>query len=423
MITMIKRIITKIFAIEAKFAIKRWQPRIIGIAGSVGKSSTKEAITAVLESKMRVRKSKKSYNSELGLALAVLGLETAWHNPLAWFQNIIIGFKEIFTKNPPEVLVLEMGVDHPRDMDILLGIVRPDIAVMTAIGDIPVHVEFFAGSEEVAREKSKILKGLSAQGYAVLNSDDDVVWDMKDKTNAHVLAYGLGDGAQMKVSNYKISEDGISFKVDYDGASVPVRLPGVFGKHHVYPALAALSVGTTFDMHLIEMAESLYHYKPPAGRMQMLDGIKNSKLLDDSYNASPLATHAAIDTLGELDAKRKIVAFGDMLEIGKHTIDAHKAVGERVAKVANIFVAVGPRSKFAADEAIAQGMRSENVMTFSTSQEAASAIKAIVEDGDMILIKGSQGVRMERVTEELMAHPEEASTRLCRQDAYWRRRL
>ncbi len=425
---MIKRIITKILAWEAQFAIGRWRLmggdsfRVIGITGSVGKSSTKEAIATVLENKFRVRKNKKSYNSELGLALAVLGLETGSHNPWEWTTNIFKGFKEIFRKNPPEILILEMGVDRPRDMDALLAIARPDIAVVTAIGQIPVHVEFFSGAEEIAREKAKIVKNLSAQGYAILNTDDDVVFDMKEKTNAHILMYGFGEGATMRASNYKVTNEGTSFKVDYEGASVPVRLPAVFGKHHVYPALAALLVGTVFDLHLIEMVESLYRYQSPPGRMRFLEGIKGTSILDDSYNASPLATHAALDTLAELEAKRKIVAFGDMLEIGKHTIEAHKTVGERVARVTDYFITVGPRSKFAADEAVAQGLPQDHVKSFSTSDEAAPFIKELVQEGDLILIKGSQGIRMERVIEEIMAHPEEASKLLCRQDEFWRKK-
>src|SRR3989344_2841501 len=145
---MIKRIITKILVFEARRAIAGWKPGIVGVTGSVGKSSSKEAIAAVFGGKFCVRKNKKSYNSELGLALAVLGLETAWHSFGGWTKNIFYGFRAVFAKNPPEALVLEMGVDRPRDMDTLIAIARPDVAVVSAIGEIPVHVEFFVGSEE-----------------------------------------------------------------------------------------------------------------------------------------------------------------------------------------------------------------------------------------------------------------------------------
>lgn len=417
---MFKRIITYILVFEAKLAIARWQPRIIGVTGSVGKSSTKEALSIVLTMKYNVRSNKKSYNSELGLALAILGLDTAWHSIGGWLKNLYEGIKVIFTKNPPQVLILEMGIDRPQDMDVLLSIVRPHIAVITAIGKIPVHVEYFIDPDEIAREKAKILKGLSTQGYAILNRDDEVVWDMKEKTSGKILSYGFTEGAHMMASNYKISAEGISFKVDFAGASVPVRLLGIYGKHHVYPALCALLVGTIFNINLIDAADSLQAYQSPPGRMKMIDGLRESHILDDSYNASPLATQAALDTLPEFKAKRTIVVLGDMLEIGKYTIEAHKAIGEKVATLAEIFVTVGPRSKFAADEAVAKGMKIENVYNFSTSKETIDTIKGFIQEGDLILIKGSQGTRMELIVEAIMAHPEKAPELLCRQEEYWK---
>ena len=426
---MIKDIITKILVWEAKVALARHTPKIIGITGSSGKSSTKDAIAVVLEKKFRIRKSIKSYNSELGLALAVLGLQTAWSNPLGWIKNITEGFKEIWRKDAPKILVLEMGVDRPKDLEKLLKIARPDIGVVTAIGEVPVHVEFFAGPEEVAKEKAKLVRALSAQGHAVLNFDDEVVWGMRKEIKANVISYGFGKGAKILASNINISiEKGISFKLNYEGNSLPVRLKNVFGKHHIYAALSAAAVGIIYEMNLIEIVEALSLYKPPPGRLRLIGGIKNSLILDDSYNASPLATHAALDTLAELAVPsealakegRKIVVFGDMLEIGKFTIVAHKAVGEKAAKIADMFIAVGPRAKFAVEGAIFAGMDKSRVFNFSTSREAAAFLKEKITEGDLILIKGSQAMRMERVVLEIMSEPNLASELLCRQDDYWK---
>ena len=434
---MIKKIITKILIWEAKSAIARNRPKIIGVTGSSGKSSTKDAIAVVLEKKFTVRKSIKSYNSELGLALAILGLRTAWGSSLGWLKNIRDGFKEIWGlpdaeagKDFPKVLVLEMGVDRPKDLEKLLKIARPDIGVVTAIGEVPVHVEFFAGPEEVAREKAKLVKTLSAQGHAVLNFDDDVVWDMHKETKANVLSYGFAKGAAILASNINVSiEKGISFKLNYEGNSLPVRLKNVFGKHHIYATLAAAAVGIIYEMNLIEIVEALNLYKPPPGRLQLIKGVKNSWILDDSYNASPLATHAALDTLGELEANlpdgkagRKIAVFGDMLEIGKFTIVAHKAVGERAAKITDLFITVGPRTKFAVEGAISTGMDKSKVFNFSTSREAAAFLKDKIAEGDLILVKGSQAMRMERIVEEIMSEPDRASELLCRQDEYWKKK-
>ncbi len=422
---MIKKIITGILVAEAKIAIKRFHPTIIGITGSVGKSSTKEAIAAVLGQKFRVRESKKSYNSELGLALSILGLPTAWKNPIGWIRNIAGGMRELFRKDFPEILILEMGVDRPKDLDRLLAIVRPQIGVVTALGDIPVHVEFFAGPEELAREKAKLVRSLPAQGHVVLNFDDATVWDMHQKTNAHVHSYGFGEHADFMASNEKISFAGTVFKINHDGASVPMHLKNAFGKQNIYAALAATAVGTTFDMNTVEIAQAISIFRSPPGRMRLIEGMKGGRILDDSYNSSPLALHAALETLTELAASsetplRRIAVLGDMLEIGKFTIEAHQAAGERVARSADYFVAVGPRMKFAADEARDRGL--QNVFHFSTSDEAALHLNTVVQPDDIVLVKGSQSMRMEKIVEEIMAHPKDAEKLLCRQDSYWKSR-
>ena len=417
---MIKNIVKNILIWETKAALMRHKPRVIGITGSVGKSSAKELIARVLSKRFSVRESPKSYNSEIGLALSVLGLPTYYGNFLGWLKNIFNGFLEIWNKKFPEILVLEMGVDRPKDLDKLLSIARPDIAVVTAIGEIPVHVEFFSGPEEIAHEKSKILKYLSASDHAVLNFDDDVVWSMKEKTKAHIISYGFGEHADFQASNYKITLEGSVFKVDHDGSSVPAHLKKVFGKHNVYPALSAFAVGKIMGLNLIDISEYLSLCEYPPGRTKLLEGIKGSKIIDDSYNSSPLASHAALDTFHELEAKRKIVVFGDMLEIGKYTIEAHKAIGQKVSKIANYLFAVGPRSKFVSQEVIELGMLKENVFNFSTSKEAIQTLKDLIEEGDLILVKGSQGMRMERIVEEIMAHPEDAPKLLVRQDDYWK---
>src|SRR3989344_344576 len=416
----IKILFTRIFIAEAKMALGRHKPKIIGITGSAGKSSTKEAIFSVLSSKYSVRKSEKSYNSELGLSLAVLGLKTAWRNPFGWAKNVILGLRTVFSRDFAKILILEMGVDRPKDLDRLLKIARPEIGIITAIGEIPVHVEFFFGSAEVARAKSKLIKILSASGFAVLNYDDVAVWDMKKDTRARVLGFGFGEGADVRAAHEKISLDGTTFKMQHQGSTVPIKLEYVFGKQHIYAALAAATVGIIHGMNLIEIAQSLNTYKPPPGRLNLVNGIKNSFILDDSYNASPLATHAALDALNELEGRRKIVVFGDMLELCKFTVVAHKAVGERVAKFADYFITVGPRSRFAAEEAIARGMDKDKNASFSTSREAGIRLKDLIQEGDLILIKGSQSMRMERVAEENMANPEEAERLLARQDKYWK---
>ena len=193
---------------EAKWIVKKYDPRVIGVTGSVGKTSAKEAIYAALTERAtrRVGKSYKSYNSEIGVPLALIGATTAWSSPLGWLKIIARGALLILRRdqNYPEVMVLEMGVDRPGDISKLEGIVRPHVAVMTAIGEVPVHVEFFAGPEGVAKEKSKILRHLGIDDYAILNFDDATVYDMHDKTRSKVLTFGFGEHADIRASNYQL---------------------------------------------------------------------------------------------------------------------------------------------------------------------------------------------------------------------------
>jgi UDP-N-acetylmuramoyl-tripeptide--D-alanyl-D-alanine ligase len=420
-----KKIIVSIITLEAKLVLWKYKPKIVSVTGSVGKTSAKDAIAVVLGKGLRTRKSHKSYNSEIGVPLVVLGRENAWLNPFLWFLNILSGLKLLLLKNKyPEWLVLELGVERPKDMDNLISWIKPHIAVVTTFADIPSHVEFFASPEALVREKAKIVKYLGVQDFAVLNSDDDTVYSLKDKTRAKIITYGFGEGADLLASNYHISFQGITFKVDYRGVSIPVRLFNVFGKHHVYPALAALAVGQAVGLNFVDMAEALSGYESPPGRLKLVKGVKNSLILDDTYNSSPIALRAALETLRDIEAKRKIAVLGDMLELGKYTIEAHKAMADYITKAGvEIVFTVGPRAKFIAESLREKGFSKQNIFEFSTSDEAKKAVEDIIEEGDMILVKGSQSMRMERVVEEIMAEPERKNELLVRQDKAWQNKI
>ncbi|MFC1595030.1 UDP-N-acetylmuramoyl-tripeptide--D-alanyl-D-alanine ligase [Patescibacteria group bacterium] len=425
-----KKIVTSILRFEADLVLKQKKPFIIGITGSVGKTSAKEAIFSILSQHFRVTKSPKSYNSEFGVPLTLLGLESAWTHPIGWMFNLLKGaWRVISCASYADIFVLEMGVDRPGDLEKLLSFINPSIALVTAIGEVPVHVEFFSGPEEVAREKSKLVKKLKSDDYAVLNFDDEIVREMKNHTKAQVLTYGLGEGADVCASNCKILSSktklgdiprGFSFKLEYDGNTVPVRINGAFGKQHIYAALAAAAVGIAKGLNIIEISEALTAYESPPGRLKLIPGIKETRIIDDTYNASPLAMHAALDVVKELDAKRKICVLGDMMEIGKFTIQAHQIAGKRARIVSDIIFTVGPRAKFIAEEAIEEGMTEHNVSSFNNSEEAGRKLQEILEPGDLVLIKGSQAMRMEKIVEEIMLEPTKAPDLLVRQEPHWK---
>jgi len=421
----------------AKLYLWRYKPQIVAITGNVGKTSTKEAIASVLSSTKRVRSGKGNLNNEFGVPLVIVGNwmddyyeggNTLWF----WLKVLVLGsWFLVLGRNYPEVLVLEFGADKPGDIKKLVKKFRPHIGIVTAVGEIPVHIEFFSGSEAVAREKSKLIEALEPTGYAILNADDDVVLDMKEKTKARVLTYGFGDGASIKVSNFEYKVDGnmpigVTFKLHYGGeylpagrqGFVPVNINGSLGKSQAWSAAAAAAVGVALGLNLVEISDALSYYDGPKGRLKILAGIKNSWIIDDTYNASPASTHLALDTLKSLPAKRKIAVLGDMLELGKYTIQAHQAVGDLAGSFVDLLICVGSKAKFIADSAENQ-MPKENIFIFEESDMAKNKIQELVKEGDLILVKGSQGVRMEKIVEEIMAEPEKKKELLVRQSKKW----
>ena len=258
----------------------RFKPMIIAITGNVGKTSTKEAVVAVLSSIKRVRSGKGNLNNEFGVPLVIVGNwaddyyeggNTLWF----WVRVLLISFFGwFFARNYPRVLVLEYGADKPGDIKRLVEKFRPHIGIVTAVGEIPVHVEFFSGSEAVAREKSRLIEALEPTGYAILNSDDDVVLDMKKRTKATVVTYGFGEGAEVRVSNFDYKTDnniplGTSFKLHYGPNSfVPVNVMGSLGPSQAYAAAAAAAVGITMDMNLVEINDALSDYDGTYGRLK-----------------------------------------------------------------------------------------------------------------------------------------------------------
>ena len=251
----LKNLIAVIITLEAKLILKRYKPKIVAVTGSVGKTSAKDAIATVLGQKFFARKSTKSYNSELGVPLVVLGVETGWLNPFIWFGNILKGVKLLATPKKmqyPNWLILEMGVERPKNMQRFAAWINPDIAVFTAFAEIPPHVEFFAGPESLVQEKMKLIQGFDQKHFVILNGDDKTLCEAKSKIQAKIISFGFNEENDLRASNYHITfrkegekeiPEGITFKVDYKGSSVPVRIFGAFGKHLAYSALAALGVG------------------------------------------------------------------------------------------------------------------------------------------------------------------------------------
>jgi len=426
----LKKIIAYILKIESQLVLFKYKPKIIAITGSVGKTSTKDAVYAVISKISHVRKSEKSYNSEIGLPLTILGIPNGWNNPLVWLQNIFQGLWLFIgpakLHKYPKWLILEVGVGKPGDMSRTASWLAADAVIITAIGETPAHIEFFNLRKNLIEEKSSLVKTLKKDGLLILNADDPDVLEMKTKTKNLTITYGFKEGSDVLGSSDNILYDdtgipaGIIFRVDEGGKSLPVVIEGVFGRNHVYASLATLALCSGLKFNMLNAIDALKNYEVPPGRMRLLKGIKDSLIIDDTYNSSPVASKSALETLGQVKTSgRKIAILGDMLELGRHTIDTHKDIGKIGKSNVEILVVVGPRAKSIKEGALEAGMSKKNIFEFSNSYEAGEFAKNFVEKGDLVLVKGSQSMRMERVSEAIMQEKENKNKLLVRQDDEW----
>lgn len=413
----------------AQFYVWRYRPMIVAVTGNTGKTSVKEAIAAVLRANKKIRVSEGNLNNEWGIPLTILGDWSGEYYDRGgtlglWLKVLGRGLVDWLKPGYPEVLVLEYGADRPGDISRLARKFRPHIAVITAIGEIPVHVEYFSGPQAVAQEKSELVRHLLPTGWAVLNIDDPAVVEMKNYTRAKIMTFGFLPEADIRISgfDFKVNlqnrPEGVTFKLHQGESFVPVRVEGSLGKSQAWAAAAAAAVGSILGMNLVTVSEMLSKHRGPAGRLKIIPGIKNSTIIDDTYNASPASTHLALDTLKVLPAKRKIAVLGDMLELGEYSTKAHEAVGNQAGTIVNWLITVGARAKFIADAAANQ-MSPERIFSFSLAAQAGQKLQELIEEGELILIKASQGMRLEKVTEEVMAEPQKKKELLVRQSKKW----
>jgi len=419
------RQLEKILRFMAKAILWKYQPQVIGITGSVGKSSTKEAIALVLESQYQVRKNEGNYNNEIGIPLTIIGCKTGGRSLLAWLRIGVHFLSLMFWKHKyPEVLVLEMGIDQKGDMDYLLSFVPASIGVATHVSGS--HLSQFGTIANVAREKRKLIKSLPETGFAILNADNAETLKMQEVTKANVITYGFSSGADIRVDNLLFHGDtghveGYSFKLNYKGKSVPVRLPFILAKHLIPSALAAVGVGVAMKLNLVEIAQALEAFQSLPGRMNMFPGIQGTQIIDDTYNASPTSTRAAIESLSYMQAPRKVAILGDMLELGEDSDEAHASLAGDI-KEANItrVLLVGKHMRNLKDALLESGYQPRQVSWYMDPWDTLAALSETLRPNDLILIKGSQGLRMELIVEALLAFPEQAPRLLCRQSPAWK---
>ncbi len=429
-----KKLLVTILDIESRLILKKYRPFIVAVTGSVGKTSTKDAIFSVFKGQsIYARKSEKSMNSELGLPLTIIGAPNAWHSLSGWLENIFQGLEAILWHvEYPDCLILEIGADHPGDISRVTRWLKPDIAVITLVSQTPVHVEFFPTPEDVFKEKSALARAVKKGGTLVLFADDEKVMTLAPealKSGVLVKTYGMNAQADARGSEYapvyaesqvnQVSVSalvGMSFKLDIEGNSIPITINGAVGSPYVYSLLAAVAAGRARGFAISNIVQGLTDFHAPNGRMNVISGINGSTIIDDSYNSSPDAAESALNTLKSLQCSgHKIAVLGDMLELGKFSSDEHKRIGKLALESADVLITVGQRFKTSFEVSPVD----RKIKSFDNSTEASEYVKSVVKAGDIILIKGSQSTRMERVSAALLKEPGRASELLVRQEKEW----
>jgi UDP-N-acetylmuramoyl-tripeptide--D-alanyl-D-alanine ligase len=395
------------------------------VTGSVGKTSTKDAVAAVLAARFFVRKSDKSFNSEFGVPFTILGADNPWGNPLAWLSLVKHAIVLLILPNHyPNMLVLEVGADRPGDLERILSIATPDAVVVTRLPDIPVHVEAYASPEAVREEEFSPAHALSAAAPLIICADDPYAIESAKSTPAQVSTYGVAVGAGVHIKMVDFNEtdgvvSGMRASITSGGESGELVVKGSVGSTtQVLPMVAALAVAKAFDISLTDALLALDAYEPPPGRGRLLAGKDGSLIIDDSYNASPIAVEKALATLAYFPhATRRIAVLGDMLELGRYSVAEHARIGALARDSADLVVAVGIRAR-----AFANAEGRAEVLLFDNSHAAADAISEIILPGDVVLVKGSQSIRTERIVKALLADPADAE-KLVRQESAWQRKV
>jgi len=369
----------------AAFWRRQNQVRVIGITGSVGKTTSKEVIAAVLSQRYNTLKSEGNYNNEIGLPLTLLHL-TAQH----------------------ERVVLEMGMYDLGEIAQLADISLPQVGVVTNVG--PTHLERLGTMERIAQAKTELPKALPPAeegGAAILNRDDPLVWNMVGETRARVFSYGLDPEADLWADEIESEGfEGIRFRLHHGKESIHARLP-MLGRHSVHTALRAAAVGLVEGLSWGEIVAGMRDQSAQL-RLVAVPGPSGSTILDDTYNASPASCVAALTLLNELAGSdhrgRKIAVLGDMYELGAHSDEAHKLVGRRARAVADLLVTVGRLGRTIGEEAVKAGMPAGSVHAAESNAEATELLLRLLESapgGDVILVKGSRGLAMEEIVTAL----------------------
>ncbi len=358
----------------AREELKRIGARVVAVTGSVGKSTTKEMIATVLQSTYRVSKTPANNNNDIGMPMAILAM------PL-----------------DTEVAVLEMGMNHFREIAYLSNIAHPDVAVIINIGTM--HIEFLGTREGIRKAKLEITEGMPDKGMLLLNGDDTMLRNLDREPKQRITYFGTGEDCAVRGFDVKQEEETLSFRAEAGKLSIPVKME-LEGEHYVNDALAAVAVGLKLAVPSQRIGESLSAFRNISGRQEIIK-TENYTIINDCYNAGPESMAAALKVLGNRPG-RHIAVLGDMLELGDCAHAEHYKVGRIAAEKADLVFAFGPHAARVMDGTVTGGMDESKAKAFSDRMEMAKALKRAARPGDVILFKGSHGMHLEQVLEAFL---------------------
>ena len=427
------KIILKYLQTLTRFYVRRHKIDIFGLTGSVGKTTLTIALHAVLSKRYKVGMTFRhghGLNSESGIPFALLNVEVKGYSPIDWLKYLFTATINFFIKKPKyEKFVIEMGVDKPGDMDFILSMTKADLGIFLSISKV--HTENF---EKIAKngddllqlvfeEKAKVIKALGQDGWAVLNYDIELIRNLKDHTKANIITFGLEKGADVRGEIGEINSEGFKGVISYMNRSFKLDIDDFFVNKRVFSTLlAAFAVGITYDIAPKECTEALRSLKLPPGRMTKIEGIKNTLIIDSSYNSSKESLLEALNNLDLYENSKKVAVLGDMRELGKEAEEEHREVARWAIQIVDEFVLIGPMmEKYFYDEALEHGYKKEKLQVFDNTWKALEFIRdKLLKGKEVILVKGSQNTLfLEIIVEGLMKNKGEASKLLCRRGSFW----
>ena len=427
---MIKKVVVWILKIEAIIMLKRQKPLVVVIAGSVGKTSTKDLIAVAIGKYKTMRASEKSFNSEIGVPLTVLDLPNGWNNSVQWFFIICRGMcRALFQKKYPEVLVLEVGLEFPGDIRRVSKWLKIDVCVFTRLAEFPVHGEHFSSREALFEEKAKIFTSIKKDGVLVYNGDDDLLAPYVAAVKCKKISYGETEDSDICIedSHIEYSSEGVPIGTICVVDKKEITLTGVLALHFGYVVAAAYAAARELGVSKKDIQKNIAEkYEPTPGRMHVLKGRNECVLIDDSYNSSPVALIEALHTLKKIKTNRdgtagkKIAILGEMAQLGFAKIDAYKKVSDELEKCADVVIVVGENAK----DLVAHIENHEGFVALQArdTDHAVQMVAQYLEKGDVVLCKGSQISRIERVVKSLLSRDLQPEKHLVRQSSEWSKR-